>query len=117
MRKREALDACDFVRRRLGRKQRLNRQARRTERQRDELQVLVRLARTRGRRAVVKPQSVVLIHASPKREEVALGQRRLLWFKGTRHDEQMVVDDVVFVEQTNVAFGNVRDKEVLFVRK
>ncbi|MNS85056.1 hypothetical protein D3C72_1189060 [compost metagenome] len=116
VRKREARDGADGARgagdsRRL--QHGVDRQHRLAfgERQRHQLQMFVRLARSRDCPAVVEAQARELRHASQQRFKVRHGQQGFLRFEAARDDEQVMLDDIELVEQGHMGVGDIRDKQ------
>ena len=79
------------------------------QRQRDQLQVLVRLACAGHLARVVEAQAVVFRQARPQGREVRQAERGLLRLKLARDDQQVMVDHVELVQQAHVRRRGVRD--------
>jgi len=87
------------------------------ERQRDELEVLVGLARASDDAAVVETQSVDLFHAELEGGEVLQSEEPLLMLELAGDDQQVVVEHVVLVQQADVRVGDLCDEELLVERQ
>ena len=82
------------------------------ERQRHDLQMLVRLARAGFGAAVIEAEAVELVEAREEGGEVGGVDERFLRLEMPRDDQQMMIDHVELVEQQDVAVADIRDDEI-----
>ena len=82
-----------------------------TEREGNELEMLVALARPRRGRGVVEHETVDRAQADPGGGEVLGGERALLLLVLARDDQEMTIDQVVLVEQADVRGRDRADQE------
>src|SRR5271167_20374 len=79
--------------------------------------MLVALTRSGCRASVIENQTIELSHAGEHCSKVRQLEQCFLTFEATGDDQQMMVDDVKFIEQGNMRIRDIGDKQIRVIRK